>query len=44
MPHMKIESMTESDLTTAATVAGKDLASGDFVSWLTEIAFFPSFL
>ena len=41
---MDTETTSESELTTAATVAGEDIACGDYVSSLTEIAAFPSFL
>jgi len=41
---MDIDTKPESQLTTAATVAGEDIACGDYVSSLTEIAAFPSFL
>ncbi len=40
---MDTETKTESELTTAATVAGEDIACGDYVSPLTEIAAIPSF-
>jgi hypothetical protein len=41
---MDTETKPESDTTTAATIAGEDIACGDYVSSLTEIASFPSFL
>jgi hypothetical protein len=41
---MKIESRLTTELTAAATVAGEDLACGDYVSLLNETVEFPSFL
>ena len=41
---MKIESKSRKRLTAAATVAGEDLACGDYVSLLNETVDFPSFL
>jgi hypothetical protein len=40
---MKNESVPEIELTAAATVAGEDLASGDYVSLLNETVDLPSF-
>ncbi len=41
---MNTESTIKVETTTAATVAGEDLACGDYVSLLTETVELPSFL
>jgi hypothetical protein len=41
---MKSEFTLQVETTTAATVAGEDLACGDYVSLLNETVEFPSFL
>ena len=43
-PTMNTESTLQAEVKTAATVAGEDLARGDFVSLLNETVEFPSFL
>ncbi len=43
-PNMKNESTSQIELTAAATVAGEDLACGEYVSLLSETVDFPSFL
>jgi hypothetical protein len=42
--NMKTESTSRIEMTMAATVAGEDLACGDYVSLLNETVEFPSFL
>lgn len=41
---MKTTAASQLELTAAATVAGEDLAGGDYVSVLNETVEFPSFL
>ena len=41
---MKTEALSQPELRTAATVAGEDLACGDYVARLSETVDFPSFL
>jgi hypothetical protein len=41
---MKVDSTSKIELSAAATVAGEDLAGGDYVSLLNETVGFPSFL